>query len=234
MVLCGTVGEEADFVQGVWRDFAERLAEAGLSTLRFDYPGLGNSLDLGDGCDPATAWVDSIKAAALWLMTQAAVEDVVIVGMRLGAGLALRYAEETGGVSRLALIAPVASGTAFQRELALQARLNKPGAAAEGETPSEAATVFTAEQTFDVANLRFGRGREKPAEQVLILSTNGSGAAATLGGRIAAAGAPGHSGRLPWLCRPDGSPRGGPLPGGRVWQAGGLAIAGGAAEGGAL
>ncbi len=191
VVLCGPVGEEADFVHGVWRDFAEELAEAGLSTLRFEYPGLGNSLDLDEGCDPATAWVDSVKAATRWLKTETAIEDVVIVGMRLGAGLALRYAEETGGVSRLALIAPVASGTAFQRELKLLARLNVPGAAAEREwaAPSEAATVFTAEATFDVASLRFGRGGERPAQEVLILSTNGSGAAATLGDRIAATGA---------------------------------------------
>ncbi len=189
VVLCGPVGEEADYVYGVWRDFAERLAQAGLSTLRFDYPGLGDSLDLDDGVDAPTAWVDGVKAAMLWLATQAAVEEVAVVGMRLGSGLALRCAEELGGVSRLVLIAPLASGTAFQRELALLARLNEAGADADLTAPSEAATVFSAEKTFDVANLRFGRSGRKPARQVLILSTNSSGAAGTLADRIAATGA---------------------------------------------
>jgi pimeloyl-ACP methyl ester carboxylesterase len=188
VVLCGPVGEEADYVYGVWREFAERLAGAGLSTLRFDYPGLGDSLDLDPERDPTTAWVDSIKAAMLWLTTEAAVQEVVIVGMRLGAGLALRCAEEIGGVARLVLIAPVASGTAFQRELALLAMLNEPGAPASQAAPSEAATVFTAEKTFDVADLRFARSAQKPARQVLILATHGSGAARSLGDRLALLG----------------------------------------------
>ena len=124
----------------------------------------------------------------LWLTTEAAVQEVVIVGMRLGAGLALRCAEEIGGVARLVLIAPVASGTAFQRELALLAMLNEPGAPASQAAPSEAATVFTAEKTFDVADLRFARSAQKPARQVLILATHGSGAARSLGDRLALLG----------------------------------------------
>jgi dienelactone hydrolase len=189
VVLCGPVGEEADFVYGAWREFAERLARAGLSTLRFDYPGLGDSLDLNADDDTPTAWVDSIKAAMRWLAAESAIEEVAVVGMRLGAGLALRCAEEIGGLSRLVLIAPLASGTAFQRELALLARLNEAGAAVELTAPSEAASVFTAEKTFDLASLRFGRSGRRPARQVLILSTNGSGAAGSLGDKIAATGA---------------------------------------------
>jgi pimeloyl-ACP methyl ester carboxylesterase len=188
VILCGPVGEEADYVQGVWREFAEHLAQAGLSTLRFDYPGLCNSLDVEPGRDAASAWVESIRSAIEWLKREAAIEDVVVVGMRLGAGLALRCAEEIGGVSRLVLIAPVASGSAFQRELALLALLNEAGAPPERAAPSEAATVFTAEKTFDVASFRFGRGGQKPAQEALILSTNGSGAAATLGQRLTALG----------------------------------------------
>jgi len=189
VVLCGPVGEEADYVHGAWRELAEQLARGGLSTLRFDYPGLGASLDLAQRRDASTAWVESIKSAIDWLKTEAAIDDVAVVGMRLGAGLALRCARETGGVSRLVLIAPVVSGAAFQRELALTAMLSSAADSSANERArSVAASVFTAEQTFDVGNLRFSQDGQNPARQVLILST-ASGDPCALGARLAALGA---------------------------------------------
>jgi pimeloyl-ACP methyl ester carboxylesterase len=190
VVLCGPVGEEADYVYGAWRELAERLAQGGVSTLRFDYPGLGNSLDLEEGRDAATAWVESIKAAVAWLRREAGIDDVAIAGMRLGAGLGLRCAQEMGGVSRLALIAPAVSGAAFQRELELMSMLSKAkGPSPDGADPSVVATVFTAERTFDVSRLRFSHGDQTPAPRVFILSNNASEAECALSARLATLGA---------------------------------------------
>jgi dienelactone hydrolase len=189
VVLCGPVGEEADYVYANLRRFADRLASAGHSTLRFDYPGLYNSLDLDEGRDPPAAWIESIKAASRWLKAESGVEDVVLVGLRFGSGLALRCAEELGGVDRLVLMAPVVSGVAYQRELALLAKLGEGAKPVSGfDAPHQAATLFTAEQTFDVKSLRCLEGDVRPARRVLILSDAGSGGVRKLGERLRALG----------------------------------------------
>jgi len=185
VVLCGPVGEEADCVYPNWREFAERLAKGGFSALRFDYPGLYNSLDLDEGRDPPTAWVESIKAAIGWLKAEAGVEDVTLVGLRFGAGLALKCAEELGGMAKLVLMAPVVSGVAYQRELALLAKLSEGRMAVGGrETPHQPATLFTAEKTFSVESLRLGQGGQKPAERILIVSEAVSASGKALGQRL--------------------------------------------------
>ncbi len=189
IVLCGPVGEEADYVYASLRQFADRLASAGFSTLRLDYPGLYNSLDLDEGRHPPAAWIESIQAASRWLKAEAGVDDVVLVGLRFGAGLALRCAEELGGVDRLVLMAPVVSGVAYQRELSLLAKLSEVGRPASGfEAPHLAATLFTAEQTFDVKTLRCVEGGARPARRVLVLSEAGSGGGRRLGDQLRALG----------------------------------------------
>jgi pimeloyl-ACP methyl ester carboxylesterase len=185
VVLCGPVGEEADYVYAMMREFADELARAGLSTLRFDYPGLYNSLDIDEGRDAPTAWIESIKAAMAWMRMEAGVEDVVLVGLRFGAGLALACAEALGGVDKLVLMAPIVSGVAYQRELALLAKLSEGGKALAGQEGwGQAATLFSAERTFDVESLDCCRGVARPAQSVMILSAGALGAVEKVGQRL--------------------------------------------------
>ncbi len=188
VVLCGPVGEEADYVYASLREWADRLARAGISTLRFDYPGLYNSLDLEEGRSPPDAWIETIRAASNWLRVEAGVQDVVLVGLRFGAGLALKFAEEQGGVDRLVLMAPVVSGLAYQRELSLLAKLSEGGKPVSGPEAHQAATLFTAEQTFDVEGLRCGQADNRPARQVLVLSESASSNGRRLGERLRSLG----------------------------------------------
>jgi pimeloyl-ACP methyl ester carboxylesterase len=117
VVLCNPFGYEALCTHRGWRKLATRLADAGMPTLRFDYPGTGDSA--GDENDPQLfdAWVDSINSAVELLRQRTGVRQVSLVGLRLGGALAALAAERIGGVENLVMLAPVITGSAYLREL---------------------------------------------------------------------------------------------------------------------
>ncbi|ALG75207.1 alpha/beta hydrolase [Azospirillum thiophilum] len=121
VVLCGPYGYEELCAHRAWKTFAERLAAAGLPTLRFDFPGSGDSA--GDDSEPdrVRAWLDGIKAAVRRLREDTGVTELVLVGFRMGGLLAtaaaLELAEEGQGVDRLVLLSPITSGRKAVREL---------------------------------------------------------------------------------------------------------------------
>lgn len=133
--MCASIGYEGLCAHQSWRVLADRLAAAGLPTLRFDYPGEGDSL--GDPADPAIvdAWREQIRLAVRWMREVIGVREVALVGLRLGATLAA----EVGGVERLAQIAPVVKGSSYLRELKMMARV----LAASGATPEASIAAAT-------------------------------------------------------------------------------------------
>ena len=173
-ILCGPIGAEADYIHRAWRQLADHLAAAGVWVLRFDYRGTRDSLDHDDSTRPLRGWIESIKAADRRLREAAGVRDVALVGLRLGATLAVVAAEEMGGLDRLALLAPVASGGAYRRELAMMARLSRSGKARGADAaPAEGDADFTAEALADLAALQPCRIPVRPAPRVLVLSRAG-------------------------------------------------------------
>ena len=109
-----------------YRNFAllsDDLAEAGVPTLRFDYHGTGNSL--GDDADPARieTWLANIAAAIAWMRGEVGVEEIALVGYRLGGMLATMAASRDLAIKSLVLIAPVIAGRSYIRELQLQSQL---------------------------------------------------------------------------------------------------------------
>ncbi|MFC7395775.1 alpha/beta fold hydrolase [Chelatococcus sp. GCM10030263] len=121
VVLCGATGYEGLCAYRSWYELAEEIALWGCPTLRFDYPGAGDSLD--PEAQSLDAYKDSIIAAIATLKAQTGVSEIVLVGLRLGAALALAVAEEREHIVRLVLLAPVLSGKAYLRELKMQSRL---------------------------------------------------------------------------------------------------------------
>ena len=93
-----------------WRALAQRLSEQDLPTLRFDYPGTGDSADDDETPDRVRAWVESISDAVRTLRRVAGIERVALVGLRMGAMLATAAAEEIDDLSALVLLAPIGSG----------------------------------------------------------------------------------------------------------------------------
>lgn len=174
VIVCAAQGYEELCTHRPMRGLAERFAEAGLPTLRFDYPGTGDSI--GNERDPARvrAWLDSIHAAARYLRQEVGVEEIAIVGLRVGALLGAIAAEELGDVVALALMAPPASGRVYVRELQAFSTMFTP--APEGSPPPAdpddlQATGFllSSSTVTDLKALGLLKLARRPAKRVMLL-----------------------------------------------------------------
>lgn len=99
----------------LFRIMAEDLAEEGLASLRFDYPGTGDALDPPEAS--LDLWREMIVAAAARLRQLSEARPLILLGHGLGAGLALDMAGRLDDVSAVVAMAPVGSGRAYLREL---------------------------------------------------------------------------------------------------------------------
>lgn len=115
-LLCPAVGQEALRAHRAFVQLARRLAQAGVATLRFDYGGTGDSA--GEFADARVAgWLDDVATAARELAEGADVERVALLGLRLGANLAVHAAPRVEGAHALCLWEPVVDGAAHLAEL---------------------------------------------------------------------------------------------------------------------
>lgn len=95
---------------------ANHLAENGFNVLRFDYRGTGDSegrfedMRLDD-------WLEDIRDASAALVSHAGVSDVVLMGVRLGATLALRAAARFAIAKTLVLWDLVEDGADYRTSL---------------------------------------------------------------------------------------------------------------------
>lgn len=122
MLLCNPFGEEASRSHRSYRVLATQLERAGFAALRFDYSGTGDSL--GDSAAATVdAWVSDVGLAAERLRAATGTSRVAVVGLRLGATLAmLASARGELRARHLLLWDPVVDGAAYLRELIEQHR----------------------------------------------------------------------------------------------------------------
>src|SRR5437762_1000154 len=111
VLLCAPVGHE--YVRTHWalRQLADRLTHAGFHLFRFDYSGLGDSWGDFESAS-VEQWLADTRTALGELIDTSGVRDVTILGVRLGATLAVRALQEQP-VRRLVLWDPVVQGRAF-------------------------------------------------------------------------------------------------------------------------
>lgn len=129
VIICEGFGYEALCTQRAFLTLARMAADAGMPTLRFHYPGTGDSA--GDETPgQIDRWTESIGAAAAFLRTTTGATEIALCGFRLGGLLAAEAAARFGGISALALLAPVLSGRTYARELVLSGAMipARPGA----------------------------------------------------------------------------------------------------------
>ena len=108
IVICPAFGYEAICTQRTLRHLAAALATAGLPTLRFDYHGTGDAD--GDDTDPdrVAAWLTSIHLAVDAARAATGAGEVVLIGLRLGALLALHASENRTDIAGVAGVAGTA------------------------------------------------------------------------------------------------------------------------------
>jgi alpha-beta hydrolase superfamily lysophospholipase len=125
VLLCPPLGYEYMSAYQSWRLLAERLAALGFDAVRLDYDGTGNSA--GDQQDPGRidAWLGSIESAIVETRRLAGSSHLALVGLRLGALLAMQAAAARGGVERLVLWSPFRSGRSYVRELRVVSGLTR-------------------------------------------------------------------------------------------------------------
>lgn len=121
MLLCNPFGEEASRSHRIYRVLATQLERAGFAVLRFDYSGTGDSA--GEARDATLdAWLEDITAAAERLRALSGAARIAVVGLRLGASLAMLAGARGLAVRHLVLWDPVVDGAAYLRELTTQHR----------------------------------------------------------------------------------------------------------------
>jgi pimeloyl-ACP methyl ester carboxylesterase len=115
VVICGAWGYEALCAHRATAEFAELLADAGYPTLRFDFPGAGNSRgDLaGRSLDD---WIASVSAAAATLRKNSNAQRIVLAGFSFGCLIALAAAKAGLEADGFLLFAPPLSGRRYIRE----------------------------------------------------------------------------------------------------------------------
>lgn len=135
VVIVPPFGREDICAHRTLRHLAEAAARAGFLALRFDLDGSGDSA--GDDADPDRigAWIRSIGDGCDLVCSRGA-SQLMVVGVRLGATLAIQAAQARSDVSALVAFNAVVSGKAYLRELrALQMAMDLvplPGPSDEG------------------------------------------------------------------------------------------------------
>ena len=140
IVICQPFGYEALCAHRGMRSIAESATRLGIPTLRFDYSGTGDSEDVGFEANQLELWTQDVTSAVAELRRRTAVEQVCLLGLRLGALVAAAIARRCKPVTSLILIAPVLNGQRYVRELKvtnLAGLLTSQPARASGNQQSE-------------------------------------------------------------------------------------------------
>ncbi len=117
VLLCYPFGYEYIRAHRVFHQIAIKLAINGFHVFRFDYLGTGDSS--GDmELVRLNHWLEDISIASDQLKQRSKLSRMSLIGLRLGATLAIMAAKDMAGVDALVLWEPVLNGSTFLRELA--------------------------------------------------------------------------------------------------------------------
>lgn len=224
VVLCSALAFEGVAAHRAWRDLADRLADAGLPTLRFDWVGTGDGL--GDDRDPGrlAAWEASLVAAIERLKEETDVTEVALVGLRLGATIAARVAATRDDVALLVACGPVVSGRLLIREQQSFARMlrvrgdDDPPDADEIDGHALNGFFVSTETAEAIRTIDLRKAEARPAPRVVVLSRDNDAAAGEWAARLRELGAAVEEGPFPELDNLIENPTRSRIPGER-WKA---------------
>jgi len=119
------------------RFVAKTLAASGIPVLRFDLPGTGDSSGNALDAGLLESWIQSINDAAGELRAATGVVDVAVVGIRLGAMLAVSAVARGANLQDLILWGATSNGRAMLRELRAFGNLERPEYSNGGTSPRQ-------------------------------------------------------------------------------------------------
>ncbi|MBI3244197.1 MAG: alpha/beta fold hydrolase [Chloroflexi bacterium] len=187
ILLCAPAGQEYIRSHRAFRQLALRLSRAGFPVLRFDYYGCGDS-NGDDDQGHLTQWLADIAAAGAELKKRSGADRLCLIGLRLGAALALLAAARRNDLDGLVLWEAAINGRTYVDELAVQHRdtlwryFAQPEQHANGHRPSELLGFPLTETIWaDLEKLDLLTVRQKPASHVLLIENSEDPAAEQLG-----------------------------------------------------
>ncbi|WP_174060509.1 serine aminopeptidase domain-containing protein [Agrobacterium tumefaciens] len=175
------------------RVVAERLAAAGVASLRFDYHGAGDALDPED-VDRAADWLSDTRAALDYLKRLSGCSRVVVIAQGLGCLIAIQALADAAAVGSMALLAPVVSGRSYLRELAMWSSMIDDGLGLRpGQRMAEAGAIAGMAMPVGVADaikkVNLAKLDTAPARSILVLSRPGRASDSDFAKQLAAIGA---------------------------------------------
>ena len=188
VVIVAPFGYELWSSHRTLRTLAERLAGQGCSVVRFDLDGTGDSG--GDQWDPdrLPTWRHDVGIAAASLRALG-VSSLVLVGLRMGATLALLEGAATGADAVVAW-APIVQGRRYVRELQLLGVPvpETPSTAGRGGGIVQAGSVFSVDLLGALSVLDLSSLPSAPASRVLVVDRDDRPQSGLLLDRLAALG----------------------------------------------
>ncbi len=175
VVMCGPLGRELANAQPALQALADQLAGAGVAVLRFAYAGTGDSAGDTDGPARVPDWLASIDEAVSFAR-RSSEGPVVLLGMRMGALLAIEAVARGTVADHLVAWDPWATGREFLRvERALLATGYGAPQAGDGSVTGPAFT-YSAETVGDLSSLELATADWSKVRRALVaVRTEGRG-----------------------------------------------------------
>ena len=116
VLVCPAFSEERQKTYRSTFLFAKELAHVGIPSMRFDYAGTGDSDGRLAGTTVGSMVADTVRAHQE-AKSRLGVDKMVLLGIRLGAAIAVISADTIQDIDRLVLWNPIVSGKRFFRDL---------------------------------------------------------------------------------------------------------------------
>ena len=179
------------------RTWAEQLAAAGHSTLRFDFPGAGDSGGVPGDPRRLDAWSGAVAEGVRWLRATEGIRRIAVIGLGLGGLVAAKALADGAPIDDLVLWAAPARGHSLLREERAFAGLQTSRYSLTGEPEPSllpdgwievGGFVLSGETVEDIESLTFGPLRPGLPRRALLLERDGIAPDAIIRRELEAAG----------------------------------------------
>jgi alpha-beta hydrolase superfamily lysophospholipase len=168
VVICPPLAVEYASSQPALQRLSARLVAEGLAVLRFDYDGTGDSSGADEDHCRVGSWTSSIRRA-IECVVRSGCDRVALVGLRMGANLAVAELLAGGGVDAALLWDPCDSGRMFMRQQSMLRRTIERGEILDDGSVEGPGIVLMPETVAELNALVLS-GEGAIADQVLVLS----------------------------------------------------------------